>query len=133
MNRSKEELQLVFDTVAMHMLEQCAKSMEGDEPRYHHADGRKCCIGYLIIDSVYRDIIEGKSIHSEFVRLALKQSGVNIENPNLFQLLVACQDAHDNYDVNAWAARLCEISSKYGLSDAQVLRAQLRDRVKSIC
>jgi hypothetical protein len=124
-NRSRQELQLIYDSVSMHMLQQCAKSFEGDMPRYRTADGRKCCVGFLILDAVYRDILEGKSIHSEFVKIALKQSGVDVDNPNLFRLLVDLQDAHDNYEIPEWSARLVEIAGQFGLDDTEVLRSRL--------
>lgn len=61
MLRSKQDL---FDFVLGKMREQGGASYQNEMSRYRCPSGRKCPIGHLISDDLYRSVIEGSSVET---------------------------------------------------------------------
>lgn len=137
--------QEVFDAVATHLLTQNARSVTEDSPGtclYRGPEGRKCAIGALIPDSLYRPEIEnvpsnlffdvayrdvenvnqwtsskdGKTtLFSPEIQLVLLRIGVRIGLDNA-SLCTQLQFIHDNAYVDDWPDKLREVAKRRGLS-----------------
>lgn len=105
--------QKIFDTVAIHLLTQNAKSTEtiphidpSSNPtvncRYRGQDGRMCAIGCLIPDDYYDISIEGGNVESWRVQEILQSMDLLNHKIILFQL----QRVHDHNDVILWRSKL---------------------------
>ena len=82
--------QEIFDTVVKHLFEQKGPSISGIYCKYRH-EGRKCAIGCLISDDLYKESMEGESLLSLLPRFNFPS--FFRKNANLLDQL---QNIHDN-------------------------------------
>lgn len=97
--------QVLFDTVADHLIAQGRKSMRVNDGgrrlcAYRGDDGCKCAIGVLIPDADYTEAMEGSSIYDPRVAAV-----VRIPN-SLLLLANRLQGIHDHDAVEAWPRSL---------------------------
>lgn len=112
--------QEIFDIVAKHLLTQAAKSLsvqctgtvyEHRACRYRGDEGRKCAVGVLIPDELYKAELEGWSVTNTYVMASMPE--VEIESLDLVSKL---QKLHDLADVYEWPVYLRELAAREGLS-----------------
>lgn len=115
--------QLVFDTVARHLLAQGVACIDlydrtgTNVCRYRNNSGLKCAIGCLIPDERYGEWIEGASVNSERVLDAIDPAyGPIMKGTTDFQLLSRLQSVHDYRPVDTWYARLADVAVDFGLN-----------------
>lgn len=113
------DLQLVFDTVARHLLKQNKKSL-GDNGYcvYRSPEGLKCAAGCLIPDDKYE--AEMEEIRWDGLIRKYSIIGLNSE-----QLVCSLQEIHDQIRVEDWKQSLEIISYQYGLNDSVLNETQL--------
>lgn len=113
-------LQQVFDYVATHLLTQDGRSYaESGSCAYRGEGGRSCAVGCLIKEEHYSSNLEGRPANDPCVRLAIKKSGVQLDEIRyVAALLTQLQVIHDSVPVVAWKARLTGLAQKAGLSPA---------------
>lgn len=128
-------LQETFDTVARHLLtqkERCAipdpRNTDAIICQLRDPEGRKCAIGVLIPDELYRPEMEGKSVSAlarEYKELAevfeitiVPQAG--IVDPRE-QLLDQLTEIHDSFMPELWASCLETTAREFNL-DFGVIR-----------
>lgn len=88
--------QEIFDYVCSKLLLQGNKcSDENFGCRYRGANDTKCAAGWLIDDEVYTRSLEGCTASEYPVWLALQASGVDMDNANTRNLVLALQSSHD--------------------------------------
>lgn len=108
--------QLVFDTVAEHLLKQGKQSLgditDVNACMYRNNEGLKCAAGCLIPDDQYTPDIEGKS-WSSLVR-------ENKVSSNCSQLIDDLQCLHDVYDPKDWLSELHEIAKNKNLDTSKL-------------
>lgn len=121
--------QEVFDTVATHLFTQRARAVL-DEPgddacRYRAPDGKRCAVGVLIPDGMYRAEYEGFSV-SEMPTADLKRMGLGEKGTP--SLLTALQGVHDSKlswkQPEAMRHELVRVAWRFGL-DHGVLTDEL--------
>jgi hypothetical protein len=87
----------IFDTVALHLITQGRRAIDGHHCRYRAANGDRCAIGALISDEAYNPAMEGAAVR-----------GICRDLPVALQahmgLLINLQDLHDDM-------KLCEYGS----------------------
>ena len=108
--------QLVFDTVAEHLLKQ-GKRCVGDiihanSCMYRNNEGLKCAAGCLIPDDQYTPYIEGKSWN----RLVRE----NKVSYNCCILICDLQNIHDVDDPKYWLSKLHEIAKNKNLDTSKL-------------
>lgn len=94
----------MFDFITSSLLAQGRAGIIGS-CSYRTSDGKKCAVGMLISDEAYEAYhsrIEGRSIHAEFVMRALRDSGVDIDDGEIFDMLHELQQIHDLDPVVEW-------------------------------
>lgn len=105
--------QEIFDTVAVHLIKQGRKSLDGLKCRYRAADGCRCAVGALIPDSLYHEAMEGMPVD-------VLAAAFHSELPGWFsddlQLLQALQRVHDLNSTGEWRLRLAWAAEEFGLS-----------------
>ena len=105
----------VFDTAALGMLTQGAKSIatDGYQCVYRGENGRKCGAGFVLTDE------EAAKADANEV-----DAGIHAVCPPRLKkhvdLLSDIQSCHDGYGVREWPRRLRVIASKYQLSQSVV-------------
>lgn len=111
--------QETFNKVALHLLKQYKPSyVPGVGCLYRGKDGLKCAVGCLISDDNYSQDLEHKSATTREVQIALKASGVDVDD-SIF-MLDRLQTIHDVYEPERWSHHLIETAQKYGV-DASVV------------
>ena len=131
--RLPTDKQEIFDTVAVHLLTQNAKSLAGnkaikntsfeDNCLYRNDFGQKCAIGCLIPDELYDTGLEYHSAY-ELVQLATDL----IDDPEIFKpfivwdtpevrdLLCDLQGVHDVEKIEDWPTELARVAFEYKLN-----------------
>lgn len=110
------ELQKVFDRVALHLLQQGERSVDGTRCLYRGQNGLKCAVGFLIADEHYSPELENKIVScNPEVHLALQKSGVDTSVPRMTTMLGSLQYMHDNYPVESWHQRLSDMAHLFCL------------------
>lgn len=119
--------QEVFDMVARHLIYQNAKSCDdNDRSMYFGPWGRKCAIGCLIQSEYYDSKFENVGVclirfhQPESVEHALAtaliNSGVDVDNAYLLDILIDLQDCHDIIPTDRWYCELDAIARRHGLA-----------------
>lgn len=128
--------QLIFDTVARHLLTQGTRAVTeyGRACRYRGPDNTKCAIGALIPDDIYSDHLEGGGVHAllcEPINNFVPENIPYIERfrtwfknvygkPNEFDMrfLSDLQTIHDSesFDIDEWPLAIAALAGKYGLN-----------------
>jgi hypothetical protein len=110
----------IYERVSRHLLTQQAVSEdENGSCRLRSGDGRKCAIGSLVADHVYRPEIEGIGIsyyrHARDGSLlrALYASEVNAYDPAIIDLLIELEEVHDDFDVEQWPSLLAKLGKRH--------------------
>lgn len=106
--------QAVFDQVAKHLLTQKAKSHSEGCCAYRGDYDRKCAVGCLIPDNVYRKDLEGSTVKSDRFKSTLRQLGLE----SCVQLLKDLQVVHDQADPSYWKRRLTTLADGWDLNPA---------------
>lgn len=122
-----QTMQETFDTVAIHLLTQNAKSLcigtDGltEICAYRGHNNCKCAAGKLIPDEKYNEELEGNTVtHSTVIGLF-----TNYDLSLVHQL----QYIHDNYNVDAWPMRLLDLGNKFRLDISKVLNFKREENV----
>lgn len=112
----------IFERVSTHLLAQRAVSEdENGSCRLRGGEGRKCAIGSLIRDDLYRTDIEGVGIaYYRHVRdgallRALYASSVDVYDDRIVELLLDLEELHDNAHVNEWPQLLAALGQRHAL------------------
>lgn len=110
----------IYERVKAHLLAQRAVSEdENGSCRLRSSDGRKCAIGSLVADDVYRPEIEGIGIsyyqHAKDGTLlrALYASEVDAYNPEIIELLIELEEVHDDFGVEQWPQLLDRVGQRH--------------------
>jgi len=122
--KTKQE---VFMQVATHLLKQNAQSIKvrGDGSSSNHCayrgnDGLQCAVGCLIPDQFYTPGLEGHDVHDNAVREALLDSGIDMHDDDIADLLSSLQQMHDNYAPTDWRTKITKIGERFGLAVANI-------------
>jgi hypothetical protein len=125
---SKQE---IYQKVRNHLLTQNWRSTDdNDRPLFYGPWGHKCAIGCLIAEEHYQQQIEGTGVCLLFPRSrghikrsseqcladALIQSGVNVDDESVVNLLVELQDVHDVIPIERWTSELDAIAERHGFA-----------------
>lgn len=91
--------QEIFDFVVNHIRKQGGPALNNLSCAYRTEDGLKCAAGCLIADEVYavygKDI-EGEIVTNYRVAMALKNSGIDVDDRLKLRLITELQGAHDS-------------------------------------
>jgi hypothetical protein len=116
-------LQEVFDTAAMHMLQQgeAAKNTSGN-CFYRSPNGCRCPVGWLIPDNLYRPDLEGNIVRSLSIESVLTSAGVlpirmQGDYERYMDLLVELQQIHDNREPRQWKSYLISLAQRFNLEE----------------
>lgn len=90
---------------------------------YRTADGRKCAVGCLIPDELYRPRFEGNAVdgivNTEDAALRELLNGKSVEGARKLTFLVEAQEAHDgSMSVREFIERLDELAAEHNLNVA---------------
>ncbi len=103
----------LFERVRTHLLAQQCRSEDADgEPRYRGLGNRRCGIGALIDDTYYQADIERLGVSllrvpgNDPLSCALRQSGIDVDDDRVVELLIDLQDIHDLQAIECWPAAL---------------------------
>lgn len=121
--------QEVFDTVAVHLLDQgepARRNAGGTGCAYRGVGGLKCAVGCLIPDEDYDAIIEGtvtgpclfKATHPSTRELKMRELLTKLDLVQHLDLLRRLQFIHDDHDPDDWLNMLHETARKWELSSA---------------
>lgn len=109
----------IYERVSAHLLAQRAVSEdENGSCRLRGGEGRKCAIGSLIRDDLYRSDIEGVGIaYYRHVRdgallRALYASNVDVYDDQIIELLLELEELHDNTHVDEWPQLLAALGQR---------------------
>lgn len=119
--------QEIFDIVSRHLLTQnCRSENDNEWPCYRGPWGRSCAIGCLLMPEHYDPKFEHLGVCllrcrqsgtlEDALANALIQSGIDIDNPYIFEVCVDLQDCHDVVPVDRWYHELDAIARKHGLA-----------------
>lgn len=116
------QLQEIFNKVKEHLLKQktrsCIPWSHGLNCAYKSRDGLQCAIGVLITPESYALYpLEHKSLLNSAVKRALALSGIEVERPEVMQLLVDLAIVHDNRQPEHWEFELEKVRLKHNLSE----------------
>jgi hypothetical protein len=116
-------MQQLFDQVAIHMVQQNAKSVDddGDICLYRGSGRLKCAAGVLIPNELYDDNMEGQSIGQVLAHYPALQERLGLDEQQV-NLLSDLQQIHDDEEPADWREHLRVAALDHGLS-AAVLRA----------
>ena len=110
----------IYERVSKHLLTQRAVSEDDNGScRLRSPEGRKCAIGSLVRDDVYRPELEGVGIsyyrHAQDGKLlrALFESHVNAYDPNIIDLLIELEEIHDYADIESWPELLAALGKRH--------------------
>lgn len=110
----------IYERVSEHLLTQRAVSEDDNGScRLRSPEGRKCAIGSLVRDDVYRPELEGVGIsyyrHAQDGTLlrALYASQVNAYDPNIIDLLIELEEVHDYADIDEWPELLAALGKRH--------------------
>jgi hypothetical protein len=110
----------IYERVSAHLLTQRAVSEDDNGScRLRSSDGRKCAIGSLIADDVYRPDIEGVGIsyyrnaRDGSLLRALYASDVNAYDSEIAELLIALEEVHDDFSVDEWPRLLARLAERH--------------------
>ena len=110
----------IYQRVSEHLLTQRAVSEDDNGScRLRSPEGRKCAIGSLVRDDVYRPELEGVGIsyyrHAQDGTLlrALYASQVNAYDPNIIDLLIELEEVHDYADIESWPELLAALGKRH--------------------
>jgi len=128
------KLQEAFDISAAHLLRQNARAIEGAPQgrgrcRYRTEDGRKCAIGVLMPDALYREAFENHSIWEvmmmspEFKHHIMDGSS---HTAPMGELLEDLRAVHDHVATCEWRPALHALAVTHGLT-ADVLAHTKRE------
>jgi hypothetical protein len=119
-NRAMLSARDIYERVSAHLLAQRAVSEdENGSCRLRSSHGRKCAIGSLVNDEVYRPEIEGVGIsyyrHAKDGTLlrALYASDVDAYDPDIVKLLIELEEVHDDFDVEQWPRLLARVGERH--------------------
>lgn len=116
-NETMKTIQELFDISAVGMLKQNKRSVnEHDECQYHHTNGNRCAIGFIIPDNRYTEDIEDNNVDSAQVWFVLHQSQVDVQDENTMEFLKELQRVHDRTDVVDWPNELLCIAESFKLN-----------------
>ena len=104
--------QILFDTIAGHLLNQNAKS-ENDTCQYRSSDGKMCAIGCLIDDKNYNGGLEGHGL--TYITLSVTRSIGFTLSAKQFKMLGNFQEIHDRYDVEDWETEIEQLAKEFNL------------------
>lgn len=103
--------QETFDRVVQHLRQQAAKAEDSNGGcMYRTPDGKRCAVGALIPDELYRPAFEGFRIGGENPVTALME-----HLGHSLPLLRDLQRLHDNGDVREWETELECVAKKHRL------------------
>ncbi|SAL12808.1 hypothetical protein AWB70_00380 [Caballeronia cordobensis] len=110
----------IYERVSEHLLTQRAVSEDDNGScRLRSPEGRKCAIGSLVRDDVYRPELEGVGIsyyrHAQDGTLlrALYASQVNAYDPNIIDLLIELEEVHDYAEIDEWPELLAALGKRH--------------------
>lgn len=110
----------IYERVSAHLLTQrTVPEDENGSCRLRCEDGRRCAIGSLISDEVYRPNIEGIGIsyyqHASDGALLqmLYASNVNAYDQEIMALLIELEAVHDDTRVTEWQTLLLDIGHRH--------------------
>jgi hypothetical protein len=109
----------LFDHVVRHLFKQHAKSARTDlngsiRCKYRGAEGRKCAIGCVIDDSIYKPFMEDEDVHALSGHIS-KSIGRELTNSDI-DVLDDLRYVHDTNMVHEWPTRLKWRAKMHGLS-----------------
>jgi hypothetical protein len=110
----------IYERVSTHLLTQRAVSEDDNGScRLRSSNGRKCAIGSLIADELYRPEIEGigisyyRNAKDGTLLRALYASAVNAYDPEIVELLIELEEVHDDFDVDEWPQLLTRLGQRH--------------------
>jgi len=112
--------QVIFDTVAVKLLEQGKAAKNDFSCVYRASNGTRCAVGHLIPDDKYEPRFEGSSIDAETTKGESIRAALPFSARHCLPFLSSLQSAHDftlsNEGTEAWIMRMKEIALRYNLS-----------------
>jgi hypothetical protein len=112
----KASAQEIFDQVAVHLLTQKEKSMDGAACKYRSSDGLKCAAGCLIADDEYSEDIEGSDWQGAVDILIEEDDSADLEANYHTALIAGLQRIHDDSSKLDWLFELTDIAHTYRLN-----------------
>ena len=110
----------IYERVSNHLLTQRAVSEdENGSCRLRSGNSRKCAIGSLIADELYRPEIEGigisyyRNAKDGSLLRALYASEVNAYDPDIVELLIELEEVHDDFSVDEWPQLLARVGKRH--------------------
>lgn len=116
--------QKLFNRVVKHLLTQNSRSAIDFRSRYHHPDGRKSAVGFLIKPDYYEAYFE--SYHSQYpdvLDAVAKSVGGSVNHVLLGRL----EEIHDHYPDHRWYLHFADIAKDYQLKK-KVIKKTIRER-----
>jgi hypothetical protein len=114
--------QEVFDKVATHLLTQRSRAVRPGSRYsclYRAPDGKRCAIGCLITDDIYRPDMEGSVATTLLLRGEVQRAWPwAYRNEKALNMLDRLQVLHDREEISAWPKLLKYLAEQFGLSSA---------------
>ena len=116
-------LQLAFDEMADHMLQQNKRSVTtGGSCKYLGPNGLKCGVGGIIPDHLYDESMEEKVVADIFRNFdglwSHWSNRYGLVGGRISEFIRLCnhiQAVHDDYDPDDWPARLKKVAEQFNL------------------
>ncbi len=119
--RNKHE---IFTTIATHLLDQGEQSIVNKVCQYRTSSGLSCAVGCLFGPS-YQPAFEGREFYEDELAAALRTQQVDVDDPEIRDLLTNLQRTHDHGMVGAWPTRLRQHADKFGVELTDELRSRI--------
>jgi hypothetical protein len=105
----------IFLTVALHLILQNERSKVagGDTCMYRGAGGLACAVGVLIDEEHYCAGMEGQTIDHQLVSRQLLESGLDMRDVNIRNVLRCLQSIHDSVVPSRWPMYLQEYEGRF--------------------
>lgn len=136
--------QEIFDTVVKHLFAQNARALGGNGCAYRalakdNVTVLKCAVGCLIPDADYDPDYEGIGIGGGMIEVmqssgmrrilyaklqaTLRSEGIDVDDPNVLDLLIALQEIHDENMPGEWFIRLKNLAESYSFNTRTLYEA----------
>lgn len=119
--------QEVFNKVSEHLIAQGCKSIGPASAAicsYRSSGGRKCAIGCLIPDEMYKLDMDSRSVNVICLLAAYPEISSLFSEDMLLdtRFLSVLQRTHDRYPVEEWKTQLIKVGTEYQLSIPECLK-----------
>jgi hypothetical protein len=119
-SRAMSTMQKLFNRIVRHLLKQNAQAMLHGSCMYRAPDGKRCAVGGVLPNRLYKPNMERKSY--DFLVQSFPEVGEHfgVENKDL---LSACQRVHDDNLPCYWLDKLAAVAVQFGLDFPKIKSA----------